>query len=202
MAKYGDAEYWQDRYLRDPEPFDWYQKYSGLREHLVQHIKPNHRILMVGCGNSRLSEEMYDDGFRNIHNVDISSVVIQAMQEKNARRDEMTWEVMDCTHMEPLKSSSFDVVIDKGTLDAILCGSSSTASAEQMCSECARVLKDEGVFILISYGQPESRIGYLDKPEYGWTVKHYNIPKPTIGAVLPEEKDFPNYHYIYVCTKK
>ena len=26
--------------------------------------------------------------------------------------------------------------------------------------------------------------------------------KPTIGAVLPEEKDFPNYHYIYVCTKK
>ena len=87
-----------------------------------------------------LSEEMYDDGFRNIHNVDISSVVIQAMQEKNARRDEMTWEVMDCTHMEPLKSSSFDVVIDKGTLDAILVSVSvNTYPSLYLCNVCVCV---------------------------------------------------------------
>ena len=27
---------------------------------------------MLGCGNSKLSEEMYDDGYHNIVNVDVS----------------------------------------------------------------------------------------------------------------------------------
>lgn len=51
---------------------------------------------MVGCGNSsmllpkflipcltiELSEQMYDDGFSNIINIDISDKVIQLMREK------------------------------------------------------------------------------------------------------------------------
>lgn len=45
----------------------------------------------VGCGNSRklrklttlgLSEEMFDEGYQNITNIDISQVVIKSMQEK------------------------------------------------------------------------------------------------------------------------
>ena len=28
---------------------------------------------MLGCGNSKLSEEMYDDGYRNIVNIDVSA---------------------------------------------------------------------------------------------------------------------------------
>ena len=31
---------------------------------------------MVGCGNSRLSERMYNDDYKNILNIDISDVVI------------------------------------------------------------------------------------------------------------------------------
>ena len=32
---------------------------------------------MLGCGNSKLSEEMYDDGYRNIVNVDVSECLNQ-----------------------------------------------------------------------------------------------------------------------------
>lgn len=46
----------------DQEPFDWYQRYSALRNILSQHISKEAKILMAGCGNSRLSEEMHDDG--------------------------------------------------------------------------------------------------------------------------------------------
>jgi EEF1A lysine methyltransferase 4 len=35
------------------------------------------KILNLGCGNSVLPEELYDKGFKNVYNVDISSVVIE-----------------------------------------------------------------------------------------------------------------------------
>ena len=34
-------------------------------------------IINLGCGNGRLHEEMYDDGYHDILNVDISGVVVQ-----------------------------------------------------------------------------------------------------------------------------
>ena len=53
---------------------------------------------MVGCGNSRLSEDMYDVGYHNITNIDISDTVIRQMTERNAKkREEMTFEKMDVT---------------------------------------------------------------------------------------------------------
>lgn len=38
---------------RDPEPFDWYQRYSGLKDLVGQYMKADDHILMIGCGNSR-----------------------------------------------------------------------------------------------------------------------------------------------------
>lgn len=32
MSQYGRAEYWEERYSRDPGLFDWYQRYFTLRE--------------------------------------------------------------------------------------------------------------------------------------------------------------------------
>ena len=37
---------------------------------------------MLGCGNSMLSEDMYNDGYRNIVNIDFSSIVINNMKRK------------------------------------------------------------------------------------------------------------------------
>jgi len=35
------------------------------------------RILNLGCGNSILAEDLYDRGFTNVYNMDISDVVIK-----------------------------------------------------------------------------------------------------------------------------
>jgi hypothetical protein len=40
MAQYGKHEYWEDRYQKDKEQFDWYQRYSGLKDIITQYIKP------------------------------------------------------------------------------------------------------------------------------------------------------------------
>ena len=47
---------------RDPEPFDWFQRYSGIKELVGQYLKKSDKILNVGAGNSRLTEEMFEDG--------------------------------------------------------------------------------------------------------------------------------------------
>ena len=36
MAQYGKIGYWDERYTKDPEPFDWYQRYQGLKDIIKQ----------------------------------------------------------------------------------------------------------------------------------------------------------------------
>ena len=37
---------------RDPEPFDWYQRFNGLKDILSQYLTPESKMLNVGSGNS------------------------------------------------------------------------------------------------------------------------------------------------------
>lgn len=105
---------------RDSEPFDWYQRYNGIKELLEGCVAHESRILNLGAGNSRLSEEMFDEGFQNITNIDISSTVVKAMNEKY--KDKPTtfkYLQMDARAMD-FPDNSFDVIIDKATLDSVL----------------------------------------------------------------------------------
>lgn len=68
---------------------------------------------------------------------------------------------MDVRAMQPFEKGSFDVVIDKGTFDSILCGEGSDTNAEKALSEIYRVLVPTGVYICISYGIPEQRENYF-----------------------------------------
>jgi EEF1A lysine methyltransferase 4 len=73
---------------------------------------------MVGCGNSKLSFQMWQAGFKNMVNIDISPSVIQQMKKEFP---DLEWEVMDATKLT-YKDSEFDAIIDKGTLDALISG--------------------------------------------------------------------------------
>ncbi|KAI5349847.1 hypothetical protein L3X38_002751 [Prunus dulcis] len=78
------------------------------------------RILVPGCGTSHLSEHLYDVGFKAITNIDLSEIAISDMLCRNAcQRPGMKWQVMDITTMQ-FEDESFDVVVDKGGLDALM----------------------------------------------------------------------------------
>ena len=79
MPNYGDPRYWDKRYAEnDGSMFDWLEDYQSLQP-LIKDLIPDKtsKIIIIGCGNAPLSEDMYDDGYKNILNVDISSVVIK-----------------------------------------------------------------------------------------------------------------------------
>ena len=67
---------------------------------------------------------MYEAGYHEILNIDISESVIEQMKSISIEKGqtEMRWEVMDATDMNTIKDQSYDCVIDKGTLDALISG--------------------------------------------------------------------------------
>lgn len=203
MAQYGKPEYWEERYSKDPEPFDWYQRYAALRDLVSAHVPKAGAVLVPGCGNSTLSEDMVDDGFvGGIANIDISRTVIDAQAERLKDRKGLTWQVMNCCALS-FPDGAFDAVLDKGTLDSLLCGENTTANASRYLHEVARVMKPSGVLMVVSYGSPENRLSYLEG-DFGWSVAVHTLPKPTINAAgLPEASNDPTQlHYIYICRKQ
>ncbi|XP_057992426.1 LOW QUALITY PROTEIN: uncharacterized protein LOC110632912 [Hevea brasiliensis] len=231
---YGEPWYWDNRYANESGPFDWYQKYDSLAP-LINLYAPRYhrpRILVVGCGNSAFSEGMVDDGYEDVVNVDISSVVIEAMQKKYFNRPPLKYIQMDVRDMSTFQTGSFDAVIDKGTLDSILqiFLSSVEIIQDKMLPRCLkkfgvddnyRVLRDKGVYILVTYGAPVYRLRFL-RESYLWRIKLHVIEKLFSGGVsehpiweltnpVPLGDDGnsvevtlgkkPDVHYIYVCTK-
>ena len=142
-------------------------------------------VLIVGCGNSELSSAMYQDGFTSIDSVDYSQVVIDKMSAAHRHLPQLRFLVQDVRAMT-FAPQSYDVIVDKGTLDAILCGAESNRHATAMLSECHRVLKDDGRLLIITYGQPTSRLSYLEQTRYGWDVTY-----EVLGGT----------RYLYVCRK-
>lgn len=63
---------------------------------------------------------MYDNGFKNITNVDFSKVCIKQMQEKYIDRgSSFKFMAMDISELE-FSDGEFNVVVDKATLDSVL----------------------------------------------------------------------------------
>ncbi|KAG8999783.1 hypothetical protein FRB90_011961 [Tulasnella sp. 427] len=107
---------------------------------------------------------MWQDGYRNIVNVDYSAVVIEKMKAKYSDREGMEWKEMDVRALE-FGNESFDVAIDKGTMDAMMAVKGDVwnpppqvvEDCTQEVDEAIRVLRPGGLFIYLTFGQPHFR---------------------------------------------
>lgn len=151
-----------------------------------------------------LSEEMYEDGYENITNIDYSSKVIGQMNERcKSKCPKMTFKVMDVLDLKEFAPGEFNAVIDKGTLDSVLCGDNSVPCAEKMMNEIFRVLSPGGFYICTSYGDPEHRKIYIKTPPWE-AVNVDKIAKPSAMVatnINADENDVKNFHYIYTMPK-
>ncbi|OQS05843.1 hypothetical protein THRCLA_02069 [Thraustotheca clavata] len=191
-SEYKNQSYWDTRFASE-ESYDWLAKYSDVADLITKYVPKDSRLLIVGCGNSTFSIDLYDAGYTNIVNLDFSSVVIERMSAKYSEsRRLMKWAVGDMLKLpEFFESNSFDVVIDKAAMDALMVEGGDTwspaehllASAHEMCSGIKKVLTPTGLFLQISFGQPHFRKRFLlgeypqgdESSAYGWTYKYHNI---------------------------
>ncbi|KAI8381569.1 S-adenosyl-L-methionine-dependent methyltransferase [Radiomyces spectabilis] len=176
---YKTKEYWEQRYQQEsPDTtFDWFKTHEELKP-LFQGCIPHKdaSILILGCGNSTLGEDMYRDGYKNITNIDYSGTVIENMKKRCEDMPDMKWLEMDIRALE-FENESFDIIIDKGTMDALMCDRGDVwdpseelvAEVKKEVDEVERVLKVGGSFIYITFGQPHFRKRHLVRD--CWQVK-------------------------------
>ncbi|XAR62550.1 Endothelin-converting enzyme 1 [Bertholletia excelsa] len=182
------------------DSFEWYAEWPQLRDQLLSHLSDANqtssslRILIPGCGNSRLSEHLYDAGFSGITNIDFSKVVISDMLRRNVRsRPGMKWRVMDMTSMQ-FEDEMFDVVIDKGGLDALMEPELGPKLGDQYLSEVKRVLKSGGKFICLTLAESHVLGLLFPKLRFGW--------KMTLHAITQNPADKPGLHTFMMIAEK
>lgn len=90
FAPFADPAFWETRYQASKEAFEWYLGWENLKEVLLPLLVPEGEpesreaeILVLGCGTSLVSQELYAEGFNNVTNVDRCEFVVQAMRERH-----------------------------------------------------------------------------------------------------------------------
>jgi len=209
--------YWEERF-RNERSFDWYIGFTQLEPVFkVAHlVGTDDRILMIGCGNSPLSQNMYDAGYLRIVNMDVSPTVIQNMRRRHRSAVErcgrlgggddgdgggleeglMSFHVGDSTSMPQYGDGTFDVVFDKGCLDALRCCHRSEGLVTAMLKEVYRVLPPGGIYLCVTSG---SRTRWLKSPALGWDVGLIKINRTVEDG---EEQEHQKKVFLYVCKKK
>ncbi|KAL0248527.1 hypothetical protein GEMRC1_003763 [Eukaryota sp. GEM-RC1] len=189
-TNYALSSYWDLRYSEVETASEWLCDFSNLHSYIMAHLFPQSEILVLGCGNSRMPVDLYDFGYPYVSAIDFSEVVIDQMQEQWADRDTMDFLNMDARSLD-FPSSIFDVVIDKALLDTVLCGSDAYLNVRRVLREVYRVLKDGGVYIVVSHGHPEHRLNLFSSDK--WRISHKEI-------VSEEQSD--QSIFIYFLQKK
>lgn len=113
----------------------------------------------------------------------------------------MTVSVLDATSLSrELPRECFNLIIDKGLLDSLLCGDDGGSRGKQMLWEMLRLLTTDGCYICVSHADPKQRIPVLEnikiddkskRAAYKWDIKSTTVETAAKTDVF----------YVYTCTK-
>ncbi|KAM6963220.1 eEF1A lysine and N-terminal methyltransferase [Aplochiton taeniatus] len=199
--EFSSAEYWERFFRkRGEKAFEWYGDYTKLCGVLHKYIKPRDKVLVVGCGNSELSEQLYDVGYKHLTNIDISETVVNNMNQRNAeRRPELTFQQMDATQT-PYEDGSYQATLDKGTLDA-MASEEGGALARGMLTEVGRVLAIGGRYVCVTLAQESViRLAVEHFVQLGWAVRLHCLGDPE-SEDSSSDSSLALPVFVLVCTK-
>lgn len=161
-VSYSSQEYWESRYQEVQGFHEWYCSYDNLKPLLEQKISLSHSVLEIGCGDSPLLPGLAEAGHMGLlHGIDFSKSIILKLINDQTKKSELCiaaeYLEMDARHLR-YENDSWDIVLDKGTLDAMLCDKKTgLVNARELTGEACRVLKkSSGVIVFISHIQVET----------------------------------------------
>ncbi|KAK5996280.1 EEF1A lysine methyltransferase 4 [Cladobotryum mycophilum] len=196
----GSSSYWDSRYAHSDgqsPTHEWFLSFSQLegffRQNLfqVQGLRPvnNPLILHLGSGDSVIPKEFASQGYCQQLCVDFSPVVVNVMSERHGDIKGIEWKEMDVRDMSAVADKSISVAFNKGTLDAMIHGSPwnpQMRSSKTLVDISERVLKDDGVFLYITFRQSHF-IKPLLNPDQLWDIDM---------QVLGEDGSIPYFAFV------
>lgn len=187
---FGKKIYWDERYQTVDNIFEWYHPYPLLRDVITQYIgdAEQPKILVAGCGTSKLSEELFNEGYRRIVSVDSSQQCVDIMRARynEAMPSTFLFLKMDVLDMD-FQDEAFTHCLDKGMLDSVLSGYRSVEQSFKYLSEVYRVLSKNGVFICVSFRDYLNRRQFLERLK--WTVKVHKVYRPKFEVEIQSIKE-------------
>ena len=175
-SELGTMEYWTSAYKQEVQTFSetgdpgevWFGEAAGARmvqwlERHPEHVRGDALVLDVGCGNGVLSVDLAREGFEVVGVDYCLEAVILSRQVAEKEGQEVTFEVCDILE-DPLKSDCqamkriYDVVVDKGTFDAISLGETALDDKRTYVKNVASVLEPEGLLLITSCNWTEEEL--------------------------------------------
>ncbi|PNW77529.1 hypothetical protein CHLRE_10g440650v5 [Chlamydomonas reinhardtii] len=223
------AAYWDARYKQrihdskndhgeEEKTFDWLCTYEACAPIIATHIGSARLGLDIGCGNA-----LFADAVCRAHpqlqllGVDYSTTLFELVGSTLGPSGRTDWMVMDARRLAFRRC--FDVVLDKGCLDALLAGwdqlqvlrgwgrqltdkeerlgEAALASARALLAEVAGCLVEGGRYICISYEAPSGRQQLFDSVTSAaacGAAGGVPLPLRLVESAVEQE----NHNYVYV----
>lgn len=166
---------------------------GGLREgSLGDFAGPSPRVLELGCGTSALSETLYDVSFtQDVVAVDFSAEAVEGCRKRGAaqgrERPGLEYCVADARALEAgigaEAMGTFDIVLDKGLVDAVWCESSATSAISEVARGAWEALRPGGTFVCVSFSSPDLLLPLLERVE---REAPPHAPTPAASAEVPQ----------------
>lgn len=162
---------------------EWYGGFSTLKPLLQEHLSFTDSILCL-CGPqaSMDVEEMFESGYRGITAVHSSSELIASWRQKHAssNRPALNCQAADIAEGLAFDHHPYHAIVDKGTIDGLLCKPTGSGEAEAAIRNIHTNLKCPGSFILFTHGPPSIRLPLLHK--VAWESVSVKVIVPAAGA--------------------
>jgi EEF1A lysine methyltransferase 4 len=156
--EFGEQSYWHARFQQE-SAFEWLassETFLDVAGRYVHSLPRDAPILQLGCGTSDMHVHLRRRGFTNVTNVDYEPLAIErarAMEQATFGDVLMKYTVADILVLD--MGTTFDLVLDKSTADAIACceGLSVLAMARRVKNH----LSERGVWVSLSFSADRFR---------------------------------------------
>lgn len=184
-SQFGTKSYWDAMYDGmghfSSDEYSWYYGWEVIKPFLMEYVsgdldaagRSQLSILIPGCGNDPLLLDLYNAGYHCLTGFDYSAGAIDRQQTlleylpMGSNLDNVELRVEDARNLPEEWENRFDVIIEKGALDAIYL--SGEGNFEKSAKELLRVLRPGGVCFSVSGVVPvASRDEGFSKQNWKW----------------------------------